>query len=287
MSIPLDQPVTLTFLTYSDAAHTTLADATTVVLEVLTPAGTTVTPTVVHDSLGTYHAAYTPTTAGHYAYHWHSTGTVATAADGEFDVEAKYDPQIVSLATAKGWLNDPDDTDDDEIRDVLDAATAIIEKRIGPVLPVTVTETLNARGDTLQLGRAPVISVTDASEWLGTTQYTLAAEPTGDTTVDSYGYDTDLEHGILFRRRSGYAAPWVTGTRSVTVTYVAGRNPIPADIQMAAKELVRLLWETQRGTGTGRTIPGVEIDATEDTGGLRWYRVNQLLEPYQPKGVFA
>lgn len=112
MSLPLQQPVTLTFQTYSDSAQTTLADATTVAVDILDPAGVTTTYTlagaqVVHASTGTYTLTYTPATAGHYAFHWHSTGTVATALDGSFDVDAEYTNVTVSVDDFALYLNNP------------------------------------------------------------------------------------------------------------------------------------------------------------------------------------
>ena len=66
----------------------TLVDPDTVVLEVLTPASVLVQPTVVRDSVGAYHAAYSliGLSAGTYRYRWTSTGGAQAAAEGSFKV---------------------------------------------------------------------------------------------------------------------------------------------------------------------------------------------------------
>jgi len=134
--IPLDQPVTLTFETYSDAARTTLADATTVTLDILDPTGTTTTvtlPDILHPATGTYTYSITPTVAGHYAYHWHSTGTVATALDGSFDVDAKYRYGLVSQTDFATYLRNDAVLTDDRARFILDKAQQLCETVVSPL----------------------------------------------------------------------------------------------------------------------------------------------------------
>lgn len=111
MSIPIDQPIRLTFTTFSDSAQTVPADPTTVSIDVLNPAGVTTTYTwagggVVRASTGVFHLDYTPTSAGHYVFHWKAAGTVATGQDGFFDVDAEYTNVTVSVADFKNYLDD-------------------------------------------------------------------------------------------------------------------------------------------------------------------------------------
>jgi hypothetical protein len=138
MSLPLGQPITLTFLTYSDAAQTTLAGTTTVSIDVLDPAGVTTTYTlaggqVVHGSTGTYTLAYTPALAGHYAFHWSSTGTVATALDGSFDVDAEYANVTVTQTDFALYLNNPAAGTDPRARFILDKAQQLCETIVKPL----------------------------------------------------------------------------------------------------------------------------------------------------------
>lgn len=263
MSVPLDQPITSTFLVYSDPARTTLADATTVVVDVTDPTGAVTTYSlagggVTRASLGTYTLAYTPAIAGHYALHWRSGGTVATSQDDSFDVRDKYEPGPVALADVRAMLNITDTSQDDEIRGYMDAAAAMIANVVGPVTRTTYTEVHDGGGTKIALRRLPVISITSITEYVGLTGYPLTSQPLGSTT-DNYGYSLDDPlTGIVTRRSSaGMLTPYLGGRGAVTVTYVAGRTSVPANIRLAALELIREMWSsTQRGNSSGRPVPG-------------------------------
>lgn len=280
--IPLDQPIRLTFSTFSDTAETVPADPTTVTLEILLPDQTVVTKTwaaseVVKDSTGVFHYDYTPTTAGHYAYHWHSTGTVATALDGTFDVRAKYDPALVSLSDVKAHLNITSTTNDDEIQGFIDAATEVIENITGPILAKAVTEWHDGGSYTILLTGYPVTSVTSITEYTPTAQV-LAAEPT-DTTdpFTDYGYVIDTAKGEIARTSGG--AP-TTFLGRVKVVYTAGRSTIPANVRLAALKLVKHMWSDQRGgSGLPLNAPGDEFLAP--TAHLIPWEVEELLAPYK------
>lgn len=133
---PLDQPVRLTFKTYSDSAETTLADPTAITLTVLKPDGTTDTfawaGTIVRDSLGTFHLDYSPATAGHYEAHAAATGTVTTSADWEFDVGAEYTYGVVSVDDFATYINNPD-LDRVRARSILDRAQRLCESIVKPL----------------------------------------------------------------------------------------------------------------------------------------------------------
>jgi hypothetical protein len=64
-------------------------DPTDISLELELPDGTLVdlTPGIVHDGTGLYHADYTPTSlTGLYQYEWAATGTAVVASVGSFIV---------------------------------------------------------------------------------------------------------------------------------------------------------------------------------------------------------
>lgn len=139
-TFPVDQPVRLTFPTFSDAAETTPADPTTVSLDLLAPGATTpVTYTlaggqVVRDSLGVFHYDVLATVAGHYTGHWKATGTVATSQDVEFDVAAEFQYGYVSVDDLALELNDPD-LNRVRARRVLDNAQRYCETVVKPLPP--------------------------------------------------------------------------------------------------------------------------------------------------------
>lgn len=137
MSIPIDQPIKLTFTTFSDAAQTTPADPTTVSIDVLDPQNVTTTFTwaggqVVRDSIGVFHLVYTPAVSGHYAFHWKATGAVATAQDGDFDVEPEYGSLTVTVTDLKNCLDDQN-INVTRAQMILNFATVLCESIVNPL----------------------------------------------------------------------------------------------------------------------------------------------------------
>jgi hypothetical protein len=136
MNFPLGQPVTLTFLTYADPAQTTLADTTTVSIDVLDPAGNvttyTLTSGVTHAGTGTYAYTASPAVAGHYEYHWYSTGPVTTALDGSFDVDPEYASALVSVDDFAVYLEDAG-LDRTRARYILSLAQRLCETIVKPL----------------------------------------------------------------------------------------------------------------------------------------------------------
>lgn len=170
----------------------------------------------------------------------------------------------VSLADLKAFLNKTDSNDDDELVAMLDRAEAILAVRVGPLSPITFTEVYSGPGP-IVLRRYPVISVT-------------AVTDVGNAVTDSY---LDVDSGVLYGSFSRWPA------MSVAVTYVAGRDILPADLEAAVLELVRHLWTSQRGGGSLRpSFPGDEAPQQQTGSGyLLPYRVESLIEPYRLRSV--
>lgn len=64
------------------------ADPSTTVLRVLKPDGTTeLTPALIHDALGKFHADVSADKSGRWNYRFTGTGVVQAAAEGRFDVQ--------------------------------------------------------------------------------------------------------------------------------------------------------------------------------------------------------
>lgn len=295
MGFPLDQPVRLSFSTFSDATRQTPGDATTVTLTIQAPDGTTTDFTlagsqIVHDSTGNYHYDYTPAAPGHYEYHWKSTGAVTTSQSGTFDVSAEFGTDLVSLADARDQLNITDTTHDDELLGFIDAATATVEGIVGPVLRRTYTEVHDGGGLTIVLNNPPIISVTSVTEMVGPTAYTLA-DAEINTTTGAYSYSIDsYERGVIARRWSGgLVGPFIGGVRNIQVVYVAGRSNIPPAIRLAALLLIEHLWEqTQRGSSTGRPVPGGSEPADVDySPPSKESQAMSMLAPYRKAPALA
>lgn len=150
---------------------------------------------------------------------------------------------LVELEQVKTYLGLQGEAQyDDELRLLIGAATPLIEELVGPVLPRTVTETVRGR----VLRQSPVLSV------LAVERGGLALTPTE--------YVLDAPAGLL------------NGTALVgsTITYVAGLETVPADVQRAALRWISWSWrrdhggsETYQPGGDDATIPGPGVRGIE------------------------
>jgi hypothetical protein len=209
----------------------------TMTLTITLPDGTMVTPSPGTgaasgpDWLITYD--YPTVQAGLHKAAWQTTSP-GTAATDYFNVRAF--ASILSLAEAKLHLSaGPGATwtgDDDELRNFLQAVTEAIEAKAGACIRRTVTQRVADAGCTLVLNARPVISVTSVtSVWTGGPSWTgtsLVLDADAGTVTTQLG-------AVPF-----YYGPW-------DVVHQVGRAVITERIIHAAKELLRHLWETQRG----------------------------------------
>lgn len=155
---------------------------------------------------------------------------------------------LITLAQARASLRVPasQTVDDADLTDLITSATAIMEDLCGPIISRPGDDWLDGGGCTVRLLQAPILSVTTVTESYGAGYTrTLTAQPLDGTGFDSFGYTVDLVDGILTRRVSGIATPFVNGRRNIHVTYTAGRSSVPNNIQRATRRLVRWLWQTE------------------------------------------
>ena len=144
-----------------------------------------------------------------------------------------------------------------ELIDMLDSAEAVLERRVGPLVPVSVVnEVHTATGGPIVLRKRPVISVTSVVSG-------------GFTVLDT---ELDAEAGLLYGSFYG-------DYRGTKVTYTAGWTVLPADLERAVLELVRHLWSTQRGSAPANPLSG-ETDLAPAGNFLLPYRVQSLIEPF-------
>lgn len=226
----LGDVVTLT-VEIRDAAGT-LANATAVALTLTAPDGTTSTPAVANTATGKYSAAVTPASTGRYVARWVATGTNAGAFADTFTVSDTV--ALVSLADVKQHLNIDGTDDDEELRRFVSAAADAIEGHLAR------DTTRKARTDTYRIirgnGVALVLSRPDIHAIASVTAR-------GVTLTDTTDYLADERTGVLYRVGNVWEAP-------VVVTWTTGAVDTPA-IRQAMLEMVRHLWQTQRGTMAG------------------------------------
>jgi hypothetical protein len=250
----------------------TLTTATSAVVTVTLPDGTTATPPATETSTpGRYQADYVTTVAGRHTVRWVWSGPAHAYTD-MFDVSEAAPPAIMSLATGRKHLKKADSSDDDEIREWIEACTRAVEQFVGPVAVRTVTETVhfnNAR--TVALTNIPALSLASVT----------SLRPGGPScSVDDLRLDPDtglvdaVDGGILYG--------------PLSFTYRVGRVIVSANIRAAAKIILQHLWRTRQGPG--RPQRGTDdFDVTEPLPGLGFAipnRAVQLLDPDRlPPGV--
>lgn len=175
---------------------------------------------------------------------------------------------VLTLAQGKAHLNITVATYDTEVQEFIDAAEAAIAKRVGPLASTSTTSRV-AGGCSLSLPVTPVISLTSVTPVNGSalTVADLHVEANGDVTYNTGGSFTSASYDVV---------------------YAAGRASVPADLLMAVKELLRHMWTTQRGSGSGRPgSPFAESLANTVPGSAYTFpiRVEQLVAPYLQVGV--
>jgi hypothetical protein len=173
---------------------------------------------------------------------------------------------VLAVEDMKDYLNITEPDSDAELQEFIDAAEAAIAHRVGPLEPTAVTSRVGGGTAGLVLPRTPVASLTSIT-------------PIGEVALTIGDFDADPLTGIVGYTDGGLRF----GSRSYTVVYEAGWDPLPADLLLAVKELVRHLWATQRGSGTRRPGAGA---AEVPLAPREWpNRVLQLIAPYVLPGI--
>lgn len=165
--------------------------------------------------------------------------------------------ELVSMEQLMRHLNLDSAEDALELDGTRSAAVDVVESYVGPVEPRTVTERVRwpGWGHPLILRRPPVLELLSA--------------------VDADGAAVDLS--LAQYGSAGVVDCWPAGT--VSITYRAGRDPIPAALTLAALVIAGHLWETQRGPAGG--MPGVNDEPVViGVGYAVPNRAIELMKPY-------
>ena len=245
----------------------TLANGGAVTCTIIEPDGTSVAGSVVNDSTGSYYVDFSPDQVGAHGVQWVVTGANAGTLEESFSVDDITIAPPVSLSTLKAHLNLTGTTNDDELRSMLNAATAAIEARVGPLTRRPVTEVHNGGVSGILLRQPPALSITSVTE--------------NGSTVAGSGYTLSPGGGVVTRVNGYSRSVWTDGFNNVSITYTAGRTSIPADIRQAVLELVRHLWTTQRGQQGNRR----QDEFIAGQGYSMPNRVLELIAPYELPGI--
>lgn len=165
----------------------------------------------------------------------------------------------VDLAAVKVHLNIPVENvrDDGELGDFIRRAEAVIFTRVGHVqrLAEPVVEYREGGRSRVWLDDVPVTDVVEIS--------------VAGVVVDAAVRDAAAPVGWYLEDEHEQRAGIVRHTHRfpdgfVKVTHRPGRDPVLADLELAALEMVRYLWGTQRGGGS--THPGLRNRSSADDG---------------------
>ena len=237
----------------SDSAGSA-TDASSVTLTVTLPDQTTATPSVTHDSTGHYHVDYTLAQEGLYKFAW---GTVSPYTAKTDYVSATLFRSVVGLDDVKTFVNFNSTSDEGLLRQIMMAATELIEEVVGVCVIRTFTNERIAGGyqaTVLKLPHGPLVDDTSitsiSSVRSGGPTWTQA---NGDFIVYPDSATVELVSYMPF-----YFGPW-------KATYTAGRTIISQKIQLAALEICYDMWATQRPYGADSLEPGPEETARWET----------------------
>jgi hypothetical protein len=174
---------------------------------------------------------------------------------------------VLALPVAKAHLNITRTDHDLDLQASVDAAEAVIARLCGPLEPTPTTARVDG-GPVLLLTVTPAISLTSVTPVDG------AALTLADLYLDGTA-------GVV-----SYTLGGTFGSPAYTVVYSAGRATCPDDLLMAVKELVRHLWQSQRGPtrrpgsppsgGVANTVPGAAHTLP--------FRVTELIGPHLQPG---
>lgn len=146
-----------------------------------------------------------------------------------------------SLERLAEFVNITDPPTIQRLQEFLDASLLTITQRCGPPAGTVVAEQVHARDGVLVLSERPVQELV--------------------TVMDDRGGEVSIE-GARISRRSAVVRLSRPMTCEFDVTYKAGWDPYPADLEMAVYIVADHLWETQRGrSGSFAALHGLDDDA--------------------------
>lgn len=198
-----------------------------VTLRVTNPDGTTTDPAVsAGATAGTFQATLDTAWPGRHLLTWTDTtdDTVHVDILDVWPADPRYLISVDDAATGLQWSAADLQKHRESLSLYVAAATEVIEDITGAVLIRTVTQTADGGRTGVALWERPssIVSVT----------------VDGATVTD---FIPNLNAGIVYADRHG--SRFADGIQNIVITYKVGSERVPPSIQLAAKELVRHLWQ--------------------------------------------
>lgn len=183
---------------------------------------------------------------------------------------------LITLQDAKDFLRITGTSDEAELQEFVDAASATAEFFTGDLLGATYTEVHDGGDAAIYTRHTPIKSVTSLTEYVGSITYTLTNQPLGQS-VDAWGYTIDDPQAGRIVRRSASGIVWrfAPGVGNVTITYATGVTTIPPQVMLAVKLIIRHLWTTRRGP---MPLQSMSDDTTSQVAGIGYAIPNRAIE---------
>lgn len=182
---------------------------------------------------------------------------------------------VITAAEAKKQLNIRAETttNDEELQDFVDSVTEVVEDVVGPVHPREVVEVRELNySPVFVLSYAPVIEV-----------LSLVPVQLGGPMIAVSDVDAEPRSGVL-----RLIDPTARFRGVQRITYRAGRDPVPKNINLGTRIVVAHLWKTQRAQLGARGGYSSEEDLVPTPSGfLIPHRAMTLFQPSARPPVLA
>lgn len=211
---------------------------------------------------------------------------------------------IVTLDQTRTHLRYPANNTEDDAALMLfiEAAGEVMQKECGDNVPHQYLENYDGGRNAIYLDHKPIISVDQVVEGWGFTNYTLdyvqVDSPPELMSMFAYSIDSP-EVGMISRRTAqNINIGFFPGVANIQVLYVAGRNPIPPVIQLAALELIAHWWQNSQMragvTATATSFDSVNQDFPRSGANIYTsinqgvpYRILEMIKPYRAEPIIG
>lgn len=220
-----------------------LVNASTVVLTITRPDGTTIVPVVTNPPAMTgeyFHDHVTAPTgpAGRYQGSWLFTlasgQTVASVETFDVALPLVTVDEAVAHLRAAGVITSADDIE--QLEWLCAVATDAVERDLQIVVaPRSVTETYNGGDSEIFLHCTPVISVTSVLEF--------------GSLLAAADYFVDAVAGVVYRGTTAGLGRFSAGRQNIQVTYTCGYPDPPRVLRKVALNAVQAMWQQSQQAG--------------------------------------
>lgn len=148
--------------------------------------------------------------------------------------------------------NAPVEQEATRLQRFIDSACAVAQRGANrPFCPTQFQERHDGwSGEYIQLHYSPFLQLVSCIEWQSSGGPITLPESTPDDPVD--GIQIDYGTSRIMRTFAGYSwpRPFFPGSRNISITYMAGFNPVPPDVWEATIDLVAYKWRMSQESPT-------------------------------------